>query len=233
MTPYVWAKLVYMRDKGNTEVGGFAVSKLEDPLYVEDFFLVPQEASQAFVSFDDEGIAEFQEEMLEQEKHPCQCTRIWIHTHPSHFSTPSSLDEETFQESFGNQDWSVMFILDRSNGFSCRLQTKINKEINYSFEIDTEIDWSCSFKETNHKSWDLEYKRCVKETAPSFETVFTSATIGNIDRKGNFTNREKSYIDQLEKEEYELLGEDKDYDLLEEEYLEELMDLDFAGSFYE
>ena len=36
-TPYAWAKLRFLRDVGETEVGGFGISRADDPLLVEDF----------------------------------------------------------------------------------------------------------------------------------------------------------------------------------------------------
>ena len=39
-SPYAWAKLLYLRDRGDTEVGGFGISCPEDLLLVEDVRLV-------------------------------------------------------------------------------------------------------------------------------------------------------------------------------------------------
>ena len=35
-SPTAWAKLLYLRDLGDTEVGGFGISAADDLLYVED-----------------------------------------------------------------------------------------------------------------------------------------------------------------------------------------------------
>ena len=35
LNPTAWAKLLYLRDLGDTEVGGFAISAVDDLLYVE------------------------------------------------------------------------------------------------------------------------------------------------------------------------------------------------------
>ena len=36
-SPYAWAKLVFSRDIGETEVGGFGISSKDDLLLIEDF----------------------------------------------------------------------------------------------------------------------------------------------------------------------------------------------------
>ena len=41
-TPYAWAKLVYLRDLGPTEVGGFGISAADDLFLIEDVQLVRQ-----------------------------------------------------------------------------------------------------------------------------------------------------------------------------------------------
>ena len=38
VSPYAWAKLIYMRDRGSSEVSGFGISRSEDdPLFIIDF----------------------------------------------------------------------------------------------------------------------------------------------------------------------------------------------------
>ena len=36
-SPTAWAKLLFFRDKGETEIAGFGISALDDLLYVEEF----------------------------------------------------------------------------------------------------------------------------------------------------------------------------------------------------
>ena len=52
-SPTAWAKLLFLRDYGKTEVGGFGVTPTDDLLYVEDMQLVRQTCSWAHVAFDD------------------------------------------------------------------------------------------------------------------------------------------------------------------------------------
>ena len=43
--PTAWAKLLFLRDYGQTEVGGFGITPADDLLYVEDVRLVKQVCS--------------------------------------------------------------------------------------------------------------------------------------------------------------------------------------------
>ena len=59
LTPYAWAKLLYLRDLGNTEVGGFGISSADDLLLVEDICLIKQYCTEVTVRFDDQAVADF------------------------------------------------------------------------------------------------------------------------------------------------------------------------------
>jgi hypothetical protein len=59
LSPTAWAKLLYLRDAGETEVGGFGISAADDLLFVEDVQLVRQTCDVASVAFDDESVADF------------------------------------------------------------------------------------------------------------------------------------------------------------------------------
>src|SRR5690606_7021560 len=112
-TPTAWAKLLYLRDIGPTEVGGFGITPADDLLLVEEFVLIPQVCSEVTVAFDDAAVADFFEEQVDTGRQPEQFARIWLHTHPWNSAAPSGVDEETFQRVFGRCDWAVMFILAR------------------------------------------------------------------------------------------------------------------------
>src|SRR5438874_5105015 len=56
LTPYAWSKLLHLRDLGETEVGGFGVSRPEDLLLVDDVHLVRQECTAVSVKFDDQSV---------------------------------------------------------------------------------------------------------------------------------------------------------------------------------
>jgi hypothetical protein len=121
-TPYAWAKLVYLRDVGETEIGGFGISAAGDPMLIEDIALVRQQCDWASVVFDDEAVADFFEEQVEAGRQPSEFARLWIHTHPGNCPLPSATDEATLERVFGGSDWAVMFILARDGSYYARLR---------------------------------------------------------------------------------------------------------------
>ena len=49
-SPTAWAKLLFFRDRGETEISGFGVTEPDDLLYVTDFITIKQEATIASIS---------------------------------------------------------------------------------------------------------------------------------------------------------------------------------------
>ena len=94
-SPTAWAKLLYLRDRGQTEVGGFGIAAGDDLLRIEDVQLVRQVSSVASVVFDDEAVADFFDRQVDEGRRPQQFGRIWIHTHPGDCPQPSMTDEES------------------------------------------------------------------------------------------------------------------------------------------
>ena len=64
-TPYAWAKLLFLRDYGNSEVGGLGITSANDLLLIEDIQLIQQHCTIATVKFDDESIADFFDDQVE------------------------------------------------------------------------------------------------------------------------------------------------------------------------
>ncbi len=58
-SPYAWAKLLFLRDRGPTEIGGFGITAANDPLYVLDFQTIPQAATSATIALDDSAVADY------------------------------------------------------------------------------------------------------------------------------------------------------------------------------
>ena len=110
-SPTAWAKLLYWRDAGETEIGGFGIAQSDDPLLVTDIQLVEQVCTLATVKFADQAVADYFDQQVDRGLKPTQFARIWVHTHPGKCPEPSFTDEETFERVFGQTDWSVMFIL--------------------------------------------------------------------------------------------------------------------------
>lgn len=121
-SPYAWAKLLALRDAGDSEVCGFGIGAADDALLVEDIALVPQTAGAASADLDDAGLAKFFDTMAASGKHPRQYARIFVHTHPGNSATPSGTDDETFQKAFGGCQWAVMLILAKGGNTYCRLR---------------------------------------------------------------------------------------------------------------
>ena len=170
-TPSAWAKLLFLRDCGNTEVGGFGIAPIDDLLLVEDIQLVRQRTSWAHVEFDDESVADHFDRNVEAGRQPEQFARIWIHTHPGDRPEPSLTDEETFDRVFGRSDWAMMFILARGGDNYARLRFNVGPggEILVPATVDFSVDFSAS--ETDE--WEQEYAANVfaETTARSIRTA--------------------------------------------------------------
>ena len=110
-SPTAWAKLLYLRDLGDTEVGGFGVAAEHDLLCVEDVVLVKQNCTPVSVRFDDDSVADYFDAQADAGRQPERAARIWLHTHPGRCPLPSDTDEDTFARVFGECDWAVMFII--------------------------------------------------------------------------------------------------------------------------
>ena len=65
-TPWAWAKLLFLRDLGETEVGGFGISSESDLLLIEDIQMVRQRCTSVTVQFDDAAVADFFDEMVDR-----------------------------------------------------------------------------------------------------------------------------------------------------------------------
>ncbi len=159
-TPRAWAKLLFLRDRGATEVGGFGISDPDDLLLLTDLALVDQLCSVASVEFADSAVADFFDQQVDGGRSPAQFARIWVHTHPGNSPVPSSVDEDTFARVFGQSDWAVMFILAQHGQTSCRLQ--LNAGPTGAIEIPVCVDYSQPFEASDHASWEAEYRAKVE-----------------------------------------------------------------------
>ena len=159
MTPYAWAKLLYLRDLGNTEVGGFGISSADDLLLVEDICLIKQSCTEVTVRFDDQAVADFFDTQVDAGLPPQRFARIWVHTHPGKSAHPSKTDEETFARCFGNADWALMFILARGGQTYARL--RLNAGPGGELELPVEVDFAQSFPAAAPADWEQEYRLAV------------------------------------------------------------------------
>ncbi len=170
-----------MRDVGDTEIGGFGISRKDDLLLVEDFLTAKQTASVVSVEFDDVAVADFFDRQVDLNHSPEQFARIWVHTHPGDCPYPSPTDEATFRRVFGVSDWAAMVIVARGGQSYCRL--RFNSGPGGSIEIPVCVDYSIPFGGSDHEAWHEEYKTNiqVKRIVPrgSFDTAFDSVSLCN------------------------------------------------------
>ncbi|HRX85684.1 MAG TPA: hypothetical protein P5572_11765 [Phycisphaerae bacterium] len=159
-SPYAWAKLCCFCHRGDTEIGGFGISRPDDLLLVEDFVTLRQGATFVSVAFDDDAVADFFEAQVEVGRRPEQFARIWIHTHPADCPQPSTTDEATFQRVFGSCSWALMFILARGGQTYCRL--RFNAGPGGAMLIPSEVDFSLPFPASDHDAWQAGYLRDVR-----------------------------------------------------------------------
>jgi hypothetical protein len=159
-SPTAWAKLLYLRDLGETEVGGFGISAADDPLYVEDIELVRQICTGVSVAFDDQAVADFFDRQVDLGRRPEQFARTWVHTHPGNSPEPSMVDEDTFARVFGRTDWALMFILARRGQSYCRLRFNVGP--GGDLDLPVRVDYARPFAASNHAAWQDEYLAAVE-----------------------------------------------------------------------
>jgi len=161
-SPTAWAKLLFFRDAGQTEIGGFGIASPDDLLYIEDFVTVRQEVTSVSVAFDDTAVADFFETQVDLGRKPEQFARTWIHTHPGSYPNPSGTDEETFQRIFGKCDWSLMVIVARDGATYARI--RFNAGPGGQALLPVAIDYSQPFPAAEPQAWLEEYKANVRST---------------------------------------------------------------------
>jgi hypothetical protein len=160
LTPYAWAKLLYLRDCGDTEIGGFGVSRAGDLLLIEDLALVRQRCDWGSVAFDDAAVADLFDRLVDEGRRPQEFGRIWVHTHPGESPQPSVTDEQTFSRVFGGCDWAVMLIVARKGATYARLRFGVGP--GGSVEIPVDVDFNTSFPAADWGGWRAEYDASIE-----------------------------------------------------------------------
>jgi len=163
-SPTAWAKLLFLRDLGETEVGGFGISAADDLLYVTDVQLVRQVCTCASVQFDDAAVGDFFDRQVDAGVIPARCGRLWLHTHPGNSAEPSGTDEQTFWRVFHRTDWALMFVLARGGQTSARLRFHVGP--GGELEIPVRVDYSRPFGSSQHELWQEEYLANVQPARP-------------------------------------------------------------------
>ena len=165
-SPSAWAKLLYFRDRGPTEIGGFALTAADDLLYVEQFITVSQGVTAASISFADEAVADFFDSQVDAGRKPEQFARIWLHSHPGDSASPSIVDEDTFARAFGGCQWALMFIVGQTGKTTARLRFNVGP--GGHAVIPVEVDYSRPFVASDEDAWEAEYRANIH---PEFQTI--------------------------------------------------------------
>ena len=163
-SPTAWAKLLFLRDYGATEVGGFGITAQDDLLLVEDVRLVKQSCTWAHVAFDDTAVADFFDEQVDAGRPPEQFARIWIHTHPGDCPQPTMTDEDTFLRVFGRAEWALMFILAQGGQTFARLRYNVGPGA--SLNLPVQIDYTRPFEGCDLADWKQQYLANVRALLP-------------------------------------------------------------------
>jgi len=158
-SPWAWAKLLFLRDRGPTEIAAFGISPRDDLLFVEDLQLPRQRCSPLTAALEDVAVADLFDAQVDKGRSPAQFARIWVHTHPGDSAQPSGTDERTFERVFGACDWAVMFILARGGDAYARLRLQCGVAV--SLRLRTEIDYSRPFAGSDFERWEQEYQTAV------------------------------------------------------------------------
>lgn len=169
-SPIAWAKFVFFRDCGETEISGFGLSEPDDLLCVIDFQTIKQDATVASISLDDQAIADHFDAQVDVGRKPEQFFRLWLHTHPGSSPTPSSIDEETFARVFGRCYWAVMCVLAQEGKAYARLRFNVGPGGNVIIPVC--VDYSLPFGQSGHENREAEYKANIKVTSLSRGLVF-------------------------------------------------------------
>lgn len=163
-SPTAWAKLLYLRDVGDTEIGGFGISAKDDLLFVEDVELVEQSCTWVRVAFDDDAVADYFDRQTDAGHRPEGFGRIWVHTHPGRSAEPSGVDEATFSRVFGRCDWAILFIVAKEGEVYARLRYNVGPGSDIKLRV--EIDYSRPFAGSSEVKWREDYLAQVRVPPP-------------------------------------------------------------------
>ena len=159
-SPTAWAKLLFFRDSGETEISGFGITDADDLLYVAEFATIKQEATVVSISLEDEAVADHFESQVDAGRKPEEFFRIWLHSHPGDSADPSATDEATFQRVFGGCDWAVMCIVAQDGRTYARLRFNVGP--GGQLLIPVHVDYSRPFGPTDQDAWKQEYQANIK-----------------------------------------------------------------------
>ncbi len=180
-SPYAWAKLLYLRDVGDTEVGMYGITSTEDPMLITDVKLVKQKCTSCTVELDTEDSVQFVDRMLDQGLAPWQCQNIWIHTHPGNCPEPSGTDEDNFNKNFSHPHWAIFFILAKGGQTWCEVQFNVGPTCHVV--VEHSIIYGGHFQGSDEKAWQTEYEKNVTKQKWDFTEYKKSTTNYTMPKK--------------------------------------------------
>ena len=186
-TPYARAKLQFICDHYDHEVGAMGIAATADPFLVTDLFVPKQECSDTFVAMDANDLADsmfmvYCDPDGPHKLKPHQVGRIFIHTHPQGCNSPSLHDESIFAESFGSMPWAMMVILPKGGQLYARIRINIGNDINLQLRIPDQLVLSGDFPAANKAEWQKEVdSKIIVKVFPT-----TSADFSKPGAKGVF-----------------------------------------------
>lgn len=156
ISPFAFAKMVFWRNCGDTEVAAYATTKTRDPLFITDFRLIKQECTGITFDLNTDDLAEDVERTLDDGLCPWQTHNILCHSHPGNSPGPSGTDEANFAKAFSRPDWAIMLIIAQDSSTYCRLKLNVGPGIEKLLKV--QVDFSQDFPASDHKAWGKEYQ---------------------------------------------------------------------------
>lgn len=186
-SPYAWAKYHWLLKRTSNEVAAFAISSRQDITYIDDIRLLKQEVSGAYAEFDQDDMSRYLDDMVDEGYQPLECMRIWLHTHPGNSASPSSTDEKTFEDAFGQADWAVMCILAKGGDIKAKAcLTAANGQFYHSFPIPVSVDCTGEFNGVSKEDAERWEEEFVKYVNTRSYTVSASAVNHNGPSRGAY-----------------------------------------------
>ena len=180
LTPYAWAKLLRLRDLGDTEVGGFGISAADDLLLVEDVRLVRQQCTPVTVKFDDEAVADYFDGRSIRAGRPSSSPGSGFTPIPATRPSPAAPTKRRSRAALAASDWAVMFILARGGQTYARL--RFNAGPGGDLVLPVEIDFARPFAAADWAAWDAEYAQSVVAGARPARRPSTATSQCDSDR---------------------------------------------------
>ena len=164
ITTNAYAKMTHIVDMVDKEVGWLGTAewvKPSDMLVIDDIFLFHQEVNSSTCEITPEGLAEFAEELLQEDNgiEIWNSIKVWGHSHVRMGVNPSSQDDSQMKVFADHNDWFLRIIANKSGELKVDL---FDYQANISY-ID--LKWNILIPElfSTKEFIENEIKKKVKE----------------------------------------------------------------------